>query len=96
MSIPSPQLPSRCQSLPEILNRAVQIKQGTVFAHCEVVRDLTAFGWRKPIFGPLADYQRMLLEVLGQEWAIVSGVSESAAMHEIDVLLRKCRSLHEQ
>ena len=75
---------------------AVQIKQGTVFAHCEVVRDLTAFGWRKPIFGPLADYQRMLLEVLGQEWAIVSGISEAAALHEIDVLLRKCRSLHEQ
>ena len=74
---------------------ALQIKQGTVLAHCEVVRDLTAFGWRKPIFGPLADYQRMLLNVLCQEWAVVSGISESSALHEIDVLLRKCRSVHE-
>jgi len=70
------------------------IKQGTVVAHCEVVRDLAAFGWRKSLYGPLANFQRMLLDALCQEWAAVSGVSETAASHEIDVLLRKGRVAH--
>ena len=76
-----------------ISNLAVQIKQGTIFSHCEVVRDLSAFGWKKPIFGPLADYQRMLLEVLCQEWAEVLDITTIEASNEIDVLLRECRKV---
>jgi len=70
------------------------VKQGTVVAHCEVVRDLAAFGWRKPLYGPLADFQRMLLDVLCQEWSAVAGVSETDASYEIDVLLKKGRAAH--
>ena len=29
---------------------AGQINQGTIIAQCEVVRDLTAYGWRKPLW----------------------------------------------
>ena len=36
-----------------ILSR--RINMGTIIAHCEVVRDLTAFGWRKPLYGPTAE-----------------------------------------
>jgi CarD family transcriptional regulator len=69
-----------------------RIKQGTIIAQCEVVRDLTAFGWHKPLYGPLADFQRMTLNVLSQEWAVVKGVSQVEASHEINVLLKKSRA----
>ena len=65
-----------------------RIKQGTIIAQCEVVRDLTAFGWHKPLYGPLADFQRMSMNVLCQEWAAVKGVSQADASHEINILLK--------
>jgi RNA polymerase-interacting CarD/CdnL/TRCF family regulator len=73
-----------------------QINQGTIRAHCEVVRDLTAFGWHKPLFGPIADFQRMIMNVLSQEWAAVEGFSPIEATHEIGILLKKGRVAHEQ
>ena len=73
-----------------------RIKQGKIIAQCEVVRDLTAFGWKKPLYGPLADFQRMVLNVLCQEWAAVNGVSQADASHEINVLLRMGRATNER
>jgi len=73
-------------------NLTARIKQGTIIAQCEVVRDLTAFGQRKPLFGPIADFQRMAMNVLCQEWAAVKGVSQTEAAHEINVLLTKGRA----
>ena len=75
-----------------LANLSARIKQGTIIAQCEVVRDLAAFGWRKPLYGPIADYQRMILNVLCQEWAVVSGVSQDEASHEINLLLKKGRA----
>ena len=72
-----------------------RIRQGTIIAQCEVVRDLTAFGWHKPLYGPLADFQRMTLNVLCQEWATVKGVSEAEASHEVNGLLKKGRAAQE-
>jgi len=91
------------QSAPQTLNAgrdllanlAGRIKQGTIIAQCEVVRDLTAFGWHKPLFGPLADFQRMALDVLCQEWAVIKGVSVADASYEINDLLKKSRTIHE-
>ena len=74
---------------------ADHIKLGTIIAHCEVVRDLTAFGWHKPLYGPVAEFQRTILSVLCQEWAIVEQVSQSEASHEINILLKKGRATHE-
>ena len=51
------------------------INQGTIIAQCEVVRDMAAFGWRKPLYGPMAEFQRVVLNVLSQEWAAVEGLS---------------------
>ena len=76
-------------------NLSARIKQGTIMAQCEVVRDLMAFGWKKPLYGPLADFQRMSLDVLCQEWAVVKGISQADAAHEINSLLKKGRASKE-
>jgi len=72
------------------------IKQGTIIAHCEVVRDLTAFGWHKPLYGPIAEFQSVSLNVLCMEWAAVKGISRAEASHEINGLLKKGRASKER
>ena len=74
---------------------STRIKQGSIIAQCEVVRDLTAFGWQKPLYGPLADFQRMALNVLCQEWAAVKGITQAEASYEINGLLKKGRAATE-
>jgi RNA polymerase-interacting CarD/CdnL/TRCF family regulator len=76
-------------------NLADHINQGTIIAQCEVVRDLNAYGWQKRLFGPIAEFQRTIMNVLCQEWAVVEGLSEVVASHEISVLLKKGRAAHE-
>lgn len=71
------------------------IKHGTIVGHCEVVRDLTAFGWRKSLFGPLSDFRQTTFDVLCQEWAIVEGILQVDASYEIDTLLKKGRAVYE-
>jgi CarD family transcriptional regulator len=75
---------------------SARIKQGTIIAQCEVVRDLAAFGRHKPLYGPIADYQRMILNVLCQEWAVVKGVSQADATHEINSLLKKGKAAQDR
>jgi RNA polymerase-interacting CarD/CdnL/TRCF family regulator len=76
-------------------NLSGRINQGTIVAQCEVVRDLTAFGWHKPLYGPLADFQRMALNVLCQEWAAVKRTTQVDASLEINGLLKKGRTATE-
>lgn len=75
---------------------SARIRQGTIVIQCEVVRDLTAFGWHKPLYGPISDFQRTALNVLCQEWAAVVGVTQVEAAHEIHALLRKSRAARDQ
>ena len=72
-------------------NLSGRIKQGTIITQCEVVRDLAAFGRNKPLYGPIAEFQRMVLNVLCQEWAAVKGIPQAEASNEISVLLKKGR-----
>ena len=74
-----------------LTNLSNRLKQGTVLAQCEVVRDLTTFGWYKPLYGPISDFQRTSLNVLCQEWAMVQGVTLIDASCEINDLLKKGR-----
>lgn len=67
------------------------LKQGTIAAHCEVVRDLSAYIAHKPISGPIAAFLQSTLAVLCQEWALVEGITLSAATYEISSLLEKSR-----
>jgi RNA polymerase-interacting CarD/CdnL/TRCF family regulator len=71
-----------------------RIKEGTIVVHCEVVRDLAAYGWSKPLFGPIADFQRLTFNVLCQEWSVIDGSSLTEATHEINGLLKKARATY--
>lgn len=70
---------------------AARLKQGTIIAHCEVVRDLSGYGAHKPLSGTIAAFLRVTQEVLSQEWATVEEITVSEATFEIGVLLEKSR-----
>ena len=73
------------------LDLVSRLKQGSFQVVCEVVRDLTAWGWRKPL-GPTdkATLQKTR-EKLHREWATAAGVPIAEAIKEIDSLLRTSR-----
>ena len=63
------------------------LRQGTIVAQCEVVRDLSAFVAHKPSYGTITAFLEAMLRVLSQEWAIVDGTTTLEAMSEINSLL---------
>jgi RNA polymerase-interacting CarD/CdnL/TRCF family regulator len=63
------------------------IKKGTLTARCEVVRDLTAYGWHKPLNGSVAAFLQTTLKILCQEWAAVEKITPEEAADEIHSLL---------
>jgi RNA polymerase-interacting CarD/CdnL/TRCF family regulator len=65
------------------------LRQGTIVAQCEVVRDLSAFVAHKPAYGTITSFLEAMLRVLGQEWAMVEEVSLPEAMTEIHSLLEQ-------
>jgi RNA polymerase-interacting CarD/CdnL/TRCF family regulator len=72
------------------------LKEGTLSAHCEVVRDLAAMGWHKPLSGAMAAFLKTTQDVLCQEWAAVEGVSLTEAASEIEALLDKGRRANDK
>ena len=70
---------------------ATRLKKGTITAHCEVVRDLSAHSANKPLSGTIAAFLRVTQDVLCQEWAAVEGVTLSEAVREVGFLLEKSR-----
>jgi CarD family transcriptional regulator len=68
-----------------------RLKQGTIAAQCEVVRDLSAFVAHKPSYGTITGFLEAMLRVLGQEWAIVEEITISEAISEINSLLEKSK-----
>jgi CarD family transcriptional regulator len=68
---------------------AAHLRQGTIIAQCEVVRDLSAFVSHKPAYGTIPAFLEALLRVLCQEWAIVEEIPIPEAMFEISSLLEK-------
>lgn len=70
----------------ELKNR---LKDGTLIARCEVVRDLTAYGWHKPLNGSIAAFLQSTLDVLCQEWAAVEKITPAEAATEIQALIEK-------
>lgn len=72
------------------------LKEGTLTAHCEVVRDLVATGWHKPLSGAMAAFLKVTQDVLCQEWAAVEGISLTEAASEIEALLDKGRQTNDK
>jgi RNA polymerase-interacting CarD/CdnL/TRCF family regulator len=71
------------------IDLVARLKQGTIAAQCEVVRDVSAFVAHKPSYGAITAFLEAMLRVLCQEWALVEGVTSSEAMAEISSLLEK-------
>jgi CarD family transcriptional regulator len=67
------------------------LNRGTITAHCEIVRDLSAFVAHKPAYGTITAFLEAIRGVLCQEWAIVEGITLSEATYEISTLLEKGR-----
>lgn len=68
---------------------AAHLKQGTIAAQCEVVRDLSAFVAHKPAYGTLTTFLDAALRVLCQEWSIVEDIPIPDALFEINTLLNR-------
>ena len=68
-----------------------RLKDGTFQARCEVVRDLTAHGWHKPLSEPDATLLRTTRDSLCQEWARAEAVTVARAAEEVEALLGAAR-----
>lgn len=64
-----------------------RLKPGSFGVMCEVVRDLTALSWRKPLRDADAELLRRVYETLSNEWAVAAGISARAAGQQIDALI---------
>src|SRR5512142_223492 len=65
------------------IDLVARLKQGTIAAQCEVVRDVSAFVAHRPSDGALTAFSEAMLRVLSQEWAAVEGITISEAVAEI-------------
>ncbi len=71
-----------------------RLRQGSFQILCEVVRDLAARGWAKPLGESDAASLRRARERLCAEWAASDGVSVAAAFQEVESLLLESRQKH--
>jgi RNA polymerase-interacting CarD/CdnL/TRCF family regulator len=66
---------------------AGRLKVGLFLDTCEIVRDLNARGWTKPLNETDSSALRKAREGLNREWAIADGVPVGQAAEEVDGLL---------
>jgi CarD family transcriptional regulator len=76
------------------LELAERVRQGSFQVLCEIVRDLTARGWQKPLNQADSTWLRRAREGLCQEWAAAAGVSVEEASNELDTLLQESRQVN--
>ncbi len=90
-SRPTPLNTDRRQRYLELTNR---LKQGSFEILCEIVRDLAAYGWPKPLSEADSTVLRKTQDAVCREWASAEGVSLLAAAQEIAALLQEGRRAH--
>jgi len=83
-SAPAPLKAERHQRQMELNER---LKDGSFATLCEVVRDLTALSWRKPLGESDNLILRRARESLSHEWSVACGISIAEANKEVDALL---------
>ena len=64
-----------------------QLAHGSFQVVCEIVRDLTALGWHRPITGIDASLLSRVRANLWQEWAVSTGQDLPDAIREVTELL---------
>ena len=70
-----------------------RMRKGSFQARCEIVRDLSALGWYKPLGDGNATLLRSAHQKLDEEWAMAAGTSLSEATHEVEALLQEGKHL---
>jgi len=80
---------NRRQRYLDISNR---LRSGSFEVMCEVIRDLAAFGWVKPLSDADSVLFRKTLEDICWEWSTVAGEPINKARQEISDLLQECRA----
>lgn len=68
-----------------------RLKQGSFQGVCEVMRDLTAWGWQKPLGQADATTLLKTQDSIYQEWATAADISVIEATKEVDSLLLAAR-----
>ncbi len=68
-----------------------RLAQSSFQVMCEIVRDLSAFGWSRPMGEPDAALLKKVKDNLGREWAVATGQSDHDAIQEVEALLRAGR-----
>jgi CarD family transcriptional regulator len=76
------------------LEIAARLRQGSFQCVCEVVRDLAALAWRKPLNGAEAVLLQKLQMDVCREWAVTDGVSLDEAIREVKALLQEGRQTY--
>ena len=71
-----------------------RMRQGSFQILCEVVRDLAARAWLKPLGESDAASLRRAREKLCVEWAASDGITVAAATQEVESLLLESRQAH--
>ena len=61
---------------------------------CEIVRDLSAFGWVRPMGDSDATMLKKIQDNLWREWAAATGQSDQEAIQEVEALLRAGRLVY--
>jgi RNA polymerase-interacting CarD/CdnL/TRCF family regulator len=64
-----------------------QLAHGSFQIVCEIVRDLTALGWHRPLAGVDASLLSKVRANLWEEWATSTGQPLPEAIHEVTALL---------
>jgi RNA polymerase-interacting CarD/CdnL/TRCF family regulator len=66
-----------------------RLKNPTFQTLCEILRDLTAFGWDKKLNDYDTAVLRRAMAALVQEWSVSAGISVDDAQNEIKLLLTR-------
>jgi len=90
---PAPLTTNHRQRQVELTDR---LRQGSFQAKCEVVRDLSALGWYKPLGEGNNTILRHAYQALYQEWAAAEGLSLIEASREIETLLLEGKQLYKK
>jgi len=76
------------------LDFSERLTHGSFRVMCEIVRDLSALGWRRPTGETDANVLKKVQDNLWREWAMATGQSVQEAIQEVEALLRAGRLVY--